>query len=158
MAVLDMLTGDWRGTCGFRMPSDDLADRPSTAHAVRDGEALVIEYTWEHPDDGPQAGRLGLHDDGGRALSATWTDSWHQKDEATLSGDLSTDRAQMQMTYMEEWGWRVTLESLGDDEAQMTMHNVIPESHARDGIDAGPYVVMHARWARGGANDGSAAS
>lgn len=149
MATLDGLVGEWNGTCGFRMmPTDELADAGSTAQVHKNGEATVVDYTWEHPDDGPQYGTIRVTESPSGELAGVWTDSWHQKDEAALTGQVRDATAHLSMTYEQEWGWRVSLEPVGEGGALMLMHNVIPESHARDDIAAGPYVVMNAQWRR----------
>lgn len=139
MALLDALTGHWSGTCSFRlMPDDELAPGDSAATF----DTGVLEYDWNHPSDGRQTGRLTRTPDG-----ATWTDTWHQPDEAALAGDEVDGELRLAMTYLQEWGWTISLQ-VHDDEAIMLMHNVIPDSYATEGKPAGPYLVMDARWRR----------
>ena len=55
------LAGSWAGTNGFRlMPTDALFDAPATASVttVAGGHAVVVTYTWVHPQDGPQGGTM----------------------------------------------------------------------------------------------------
>lgn len=133
------LAGDWSGSCSFRlMPDDELAPGDSTASFT----GGVLDYSWTHPSDGLQRGRLVRTADG-----ATWTDTWHQPDEASLTGDEVDGELRLTMTYLQEWGWTIAL-SRHDDEAIMLMHNVIPDSYATEGKPAGPYLVMEARWRR----------
>ncbi len=146
------LGGDWTGTCGFRMmPEDDLVTAASNAGVRLAGDALTLDYTWSHPDDGAQSGTLvvtGELTDGTTAV-ATWTDSWHQSEEtAELTGEVSDGRLRLAMSYAGDWGWVIALEPGGHDELALQMHNVIPQGQARPGVEHGPYVVMDARWTR----------
>lgn len=143
------------GTCGFRlMPADDLAEGPSTATVSVVGEALLLRYTWVHPDDGEHEGVLlvsGKPEDG--PVTATLFDTWHQHPGVmTLTGERTADgAARLEPTYLEKWGWQVEV-VLGEAEASMVMRNVVPESAlgmlpAGDpSSKAGPYDTMVARW------------
>ncbi|MDO5535803.1 MAG: hypothetical protein Q4F65_14280 [Propionibacteriaceae bacterium] len=151
---MDPLGTPLTGTCAFRlMPHDDLADAPSTAHVTPLGAGLALTYTWTHPSDGAQRGGLviGAPDDEGR-LEAAWFDSWHQQPALmTLPGRRDGDRIELSGTYLEEWGWTITLD-LSSDGATMTMCNVVPASALSQlppdapPTEAGPYDVMVARW------------
>lgn len=143
------------GTCGFRlMPADDLAEGPSTAAVSVVGEALLLRYTWVHPDDGEHEGVLlisGKPEDG--PVTATLFDTWHQHPGVmTLTGERTADgAARLEPTYLEKWGWQVDV-ALGEVEASMVMRNDVPES-ALGMLPAGdpsskaaPYHAMVARW------------
>ena len=87
----DIPLGDGDGTYAFRLlPTDEFDARRlsvSVAGAAA-GRALLVSYTWAHPDDGPQAGTLllGVPDEDG-AVSAAWVDSWHQRDVVAADRD-----------------------------------------------------------------------
>lgn len=149
MSFLDDVTGDWQGSCAFRlMPDDDLTPRPSRATTASEahGVGWSLRYTWEHADDGEQAGTLLLGspaDDG--SIAAGWVDSWHQKpDLRLLTGAVVDGKASLEMEYS-GWGWQITVEPQGA-QLLMTMSNVVPEGV--DGAEPGAYVVMDATWSR----------
>lgn len=135
--TIETMNGEWAGTCAFRMmPTDELIADESTAR-ITNG---VIEYTWTHPAEGTQTGHLALCDD-----RATWVDSWHQPDEATLHGAEQDGALRFEMTYAQEWGWVISLDRRSE-EVIMLMHNVIPKAEATHEMTEGPYVVMEAHW------------
>ena len=132
------------GTCAFRlMPTDDLVTAPSTlAVDAAAGGARLLTYTWLHPEDGEQAGSLLLGvpaADG--AVTAAWTDTWHQRDLTLLTGATRGPVTTVGYDYAPRWRWEVDLELAAV--VKMVMRNVVPEGE--DGT-AGPYDVMRARW------------
>ncbi len=142
------------GTCAFRlMPSDELADAPSTAVLTRLGAGFSLSYSWFHPLDGEQRGGLvvgGPAADG--SVEASWFDTWHQQPGLmTLTGLSNDGRVELAATYAEEWGWTISL-AVAEGEASMTMCNVVPESALAQlppdapPVGAGPYDVMVALW------------
>lgn len=143
------------GICGFRlMPADAPAEGSSSAAVSTIGEALLLRYTWVHPDDGEQEGVLlvsGKPEDG--PVTATLFDTWHQHlGSMTLTGQRTEDGgARLEATYLEEWGWQVEV-TLGDAGATMVMRNVVPEPalgmlpQGDPSSEAGPYDAMEARW------------
>jgi hypothetical protein len=139
------LAGTWQGTNGFRlMPTDELFDAPATAtvSAVAGGHAVVVTYTWVHPQDGPQEGTLlvGSPDEQGTATAA-WGDSWHQQPSIrTLSGTLAGGRLEVTAGYGGGWRWTIAIEA--GDPLTMTMFNVVPDEYASDEGPAGPYPAM----------------
>lgn len=132
------------GTCAFRlMPTDDLVTAPSTlvVDAAAAG-ATLLTYTWRHPEDGEQAGSLlvGAPAADG-AVRAAWTDTWHQRDLALLTGARRESVTTVGYDYAPGWRWEVDVELAAA--VAMVMRNVIPEG--QDG-QTGPYDVMRARW------------
>jgi hypothetical protein len=148
---LGRLAGTWRGTSGFRlMPTDEFHHGPATAlvTTAAGGNVVVVSYTWNHPEDGPQEGVLfvGAPDDE-QTVGAAWGDSWHQRPSIlTLSGRGTEGRLEVTADYGGGWGWTIALE--GDDPLRLTMHNVVPAEHATDEVAAGPYTVMVAELHR----------
>lgn len=140
--------GDLRGTCAFRlMPDDDFAESPSTASVTpaAAGAALLVAYTWRHPDDGEQAGTLllgGLGDDG--TVTAAWVDSWHQRVVGLLHGLGGPGAVTVGYEYAPGWRWDVVVAGEGD-QVSLVMHNVVPAG--QDGF-TGAYEVMRATWGR----------
>ncbi len=135
------------GTCAFRlMPTDDLADAPSTlsVEEAAAGRATVLTYTWLHPDDGAQSGTLllGLPADDG-AVAAAWVDSWHQRDVVLLTGTCRAGMTSVGYDYAPGWRWEidVVVEAAA---LSMVMRTRVPEA---DGSPAGAYDVMRASWA-----------
>lgn len=140
------------GTNAFRlMPADPLHEAPATAtvRPAAGGHALVVTYTWEHADDGPQDGLLVVSspDDEG-VVHATLLDSWHQKPgPMQLTGRLLDAGlgASVAATYAEIFGWQIDVRLVGDG-LELDMRNVvpaeaIPPEHAAT-MSAGPYDVM----------------
>ena len=138
----DIPAGARSGTSAFRLlPADEPFDAPSSLDVrhTAAGRAVLLTYTWVHPEDGGQTGTLMLGtsgDDGVR--TAGWVDSWHQPVVALLTG---TD-AVVGYEYAPGWRWEVEV-SATDDEVTMVMHNVVPDSDDAPGVR---YVVMQASW------------
>lgn len=149
---LGHLAGSWLGTNGFRMmPSDEFAEAPATATVATaaGGNAVVLTYTWQHPEDGPQDGVMlvGSPDEHEQAVIAAWGDSWHQRPSIlTLPGSLADGRLEVTADYGGGWRWTIALEGL--DPLLLTMYNVVPDDQATDEIAAGPYPVMVAELRR----------
>lgn len=146
------LVGDWSGTCGFRLlPSEDFAEAPATARleTAAAGHALLIRYTWRHPEDGPADGALlaGSPDDSGEVLVA-WTDSWGQSpNPMILRGEDDGGTLSVHGSYHDEWGWEIDI--AGDRSSlTITMRNVVPAGGS-DGLPEGPYESQIARFTRG---------
>lgn len=145
-----------RGSGGFRlMPGDDMAtgDASATLTPQADGHALVLTYSWTHPEDGPQTGVLlaGSPEQEGDAVEASWIDSWHQKPSPLhLTGTLESSALELSAFYSGTWGWQIRLD-LGSPEATVVvMRNVIPEealdqAPPGEAMQAGPYDVMDLR-------------
>ena len=120
--------GTWTGENAFRLRPGDAPHRaPASAVVQVSGAMTTVAYTWEHPDDGPQAGLLAL----GPACAvpgtvvALWGDSWHQAPEArVLSGHVQDGVAVLAYDYAPgEWRWEVAL--VADSEAlALRMDNV----------------------------------
>jgi hypothetical protein len=142
----DAPLADLSGTADFRMmPTDDAVEGYSTASTAgaAGGRALLLSYTWQHPEDGEQSGTLllGLPADDG-AVSAAWVDSWHQADVIALAGRATPGGAVVGYEYAPGWSWEVELQ-VGRAGLGLVMRNVVPEGE--DG-PSGPYDVMHAHW------------
>lgn len=144
------------GSGGFRlMPGDALATGEATAtlETPAGGYALLLTYTWTHPEDGPQNGVLlaGSPEQGGDAVEASWIDSWHQKPAPLhLTGTLEGSALELSAFYSGAWGWQIRLDLGSPQETAVVMRNVIPQealSQAPPGqpMQAGPYVVMDLR-------------
>lgn len=146
------------GRCGFRlMPTDEMEDRPATAtvETAAAGHGLLVRYTWEHPDDGPQSGVLLVaspDEDGG--VHATWLDSWHQQPYPMLltgraaGSGQDGPSARLAGTYGETWGWEIDVDLT--DGARILMRNVMPADALppEEADQAGSYVVMDLRAGR----------
>ena len=138
--------GPREGTATFRlMPTDEPAIGASgaTVDVAAAGRALVLSYTWEHPQDGAQSGTLllGAPDEEGR-VSAGWVDSWHQPGVAALTGTGTDAGAVVGYEYAPGWHWEVELE-VADGVPVLVMRNVVPERE--DGPGA-TYEVTRSSW------------
>jgi hypothetical protein len=135
-----LATLELSGSNAFRlMPEDDLFEAPATAtvRSAAGGHALVVAYTWEHADDGPQDGVLLVSspDDDG-IVHATLMDSWHQKPGPMhLTGRLLEDGsgASVSAVYYQVYEWEVDVRPV-DGGLELDMRNVVP--------DGGTYDVM----------------
>ena len=139
--------GPREGTATFRlMPTDEPAIGASgaTVDVAAAGRALVLSYTWEHPQDGAQSGTLllGAPDEEGR-VSAGWVDSWHQPGVAALTGTGTDAGAVVGYEYAPGWRWDVEVRVAGTS-VEMVMRNHVPE---QDDTPAVTYDVMRASWA-----------
>jgi hypothetical protein len=127
------------------MPTDDFeggASAVSVTGAAR-GRAVLVAYTWEHAQDGPQEGTLMLGapaEDG--AVTAAWVDSWHQRDVVLLTGTGSPDGATVGYEYAPGWTWEIAV-STTDGDLTLVMRNGVP---ADEGRPATQYDVMRGRW------------
>jgi len=134
------------GTADFRMmPTDAAVAAGSTAttSSAAGDRALLVSYSWQHPEDGEQLGTLLLGtpaDDGG--VSAAWVDSWHQSDVIALSGRATGTGALVGYEYAPGWLWEVELQVSGDG-VGLVMRNTVPEGEEGP---SGPYDVMRAAW------------
>ncbi len=142
----DAPRGRFTGTCAFRMmPTDDLVAAPSTlALDAAAGGAQLLTYTWLHPEDGEQAGSLLLGaaaPDG--AVTAAWTDTWHQRDLTLLTGVTRGPATTVGYDYAPGWRWEVDVVLDAPPGVGMVMRNVVPEDQDEP---AGAYDVMRARW------------
>ncbi|GAB3459620.1 hypothetical protein AB1207_08510 [Kineococcus endophyticus] len=123
--------GTWTGENAFRLLADDAPHpAPATAVVQVSGAMTTVAYTWEHPDDGPQAGLLALGPADGTPdagpVVALWGDSWHQAPEArVLTGRVHEDgTVVVAYDYAEgRWRWEVALASDADALA-LRMDNV----------------------------------
>jgi hypothetical protein len=149
--ALARLAGNWAGSNGFRlMPTDDLEHAPATASVsiAAGGHDVVVTYTWEHPQDGPQEGVMlvGSPDEHGQ-VTVAWGDSWHQKPSIlTLAGTQTAARLEVTADYGGGWKWTIGFE--GDDPLAMTMYNVVPAEYGTEENPAGPYPAMIAELRR----------
>jgi hypothetical protein len=142
----DVPLGERTGTYEFRMmPTDEFQGGASTASvtgAAR-GRAVLVAYTWEHAQDGPQEGTLmlGLPGEDG-AVTAAWVDSWHQRDVVLLTGTGSPHGATVGYEYAPGWTWEIAV-AVTDGDLALVMRNGVP---GEDGGPATQYDVMRGRW------------
>lgn len=155
MTFVDTLLGAagqaWTGTHLFRlMPSDPAAESDATAAVTSHagGHVATLDYTWAHPDDGPQMGVIVV----GRGESDTdaallWADTWHQGTATTFTGSVSGDTIRCHYVYGEVWRWEIEL-TVAADALTLTMRNVVPEEGG-EGAPPAPYDAMVMQLGRG---------
>lgn len=145
-----------RGSGGFRlMPGDAMATGEATAtlDTPAGGYALVLTYSWTHPEDGTQTGVMlaGSPEPDGDAVEASWIDSWHQKPAPLhLTGTLDGSALELSAFYSGTWGWQIRLDLGSPDETVIVMRHVIPQEALEQAppgaaMQAGPYDVMDLR-------------
>ena len=142
----DVPLGEWSGRCEFRLMPTDAFVAGTSALAVTvaaSGRAVLLTYTWTHPDDGPLAGTLmlGVPDASG-GVSAAWVDSWHQRDVVALTGTGGSASAAVGYEYAPGWQWEIEV-VVGDGTVSIVVHNLVP---ARESAPAVRYDVMRASW------------
>lgn len=135
-------------TCRFRMmPTDDYAESPSdwTLDTAAAGNALRLEYSWVHEQDGPQSGILVLGSpDDEQNISGAWLDSWHQQPYPMIPTGRVTGPGQVLVgaEYGGGWSWQLDLRLTG--QPQLVMRNVVPAEAITPEHpgEPGPYDVM----------------
>jgi hypothetical protein len=142
----DVPTGEGTGTYEFRMmPTDDFqggASSVTVTDAAR-GRAVLVAYSWEHAEDGPQEGTLVLGVPGkDGAVTAAWVDSWHQRDVVLLTGTGSPAGATVGYEYAPGWTWEIEV-GVVDGALTLVMRNGVPAS---EGSPGGQYDVLRGRW------------
>jgi hypothetical protein len=142
----DVPLGDREGTNAFRLMPDDEFDAGASTVSVDDaatGRAVVLAYTWVHPEDGPQTGTLllGLPGEDG-TVSAAWVDSWHQRDVVSLSGRGTATGATVAYEYAPGWTWEIEL-LVDAGSLSLVMRNEVPASEEGP---AARYDAMRGRW------------
>lgn len=126
--------GEWLGENAFRLMPDDPAHVAPAAAEVLVGRLTTLQYTWAHPEDGPQQGSLGLGLGLGLGVEGTgaqigvlalWADSWHQHPQArVLDGRAVGDVVTVGYDYVaEEWRWEIVL-TAAPDRLLVRMDNV----------------------------------
>lgn len=148
MTYVDTLLGaagrDWTGTHLFRlMPADPAAESAATAAVTghAGGNLATFDYTWAHPDDGPQTGVIVVgRGETDSEVAVLWADTWHQGTATTFTGSVSGDTVRCHYVYAEVWRWEIEL-TVAVDALTLTMRNVVPEEGA-DGAAPGPYDAM----------------
>ena len=147
MGSLTDHAGSWAGTNGFRlMPADSLYVAAATAHVsiAAGGNLTMVAYTGSHPDDGAQDGLLvvGPNAEPPDAV-AFWADSWHQHPDPTvLHGRLRDGVLVVSYAYGGDWRWEITVDAQNPEVLAIRMDNIVPQSVAAEGGDAGPYSAM----------------
>ena len=128
------------------MPADPphVAAVTADVSAAAGGNLTTISYTWSHPDDGAQDGLLVV---GSNAeppgVVAFWGDSWHQQPAPeVLLGGLEDGVLVVSYAYGGDWRWQITVDATDPDVLALRMDNVVPESAATEGVDAGAYPAM----------------
>lgn len=142
--VLTDAAGSWQGRNAFRlMPTDEPFSAEATAEVATTDAGSTLTYTWLHPMDGPQSGRLDLDVEGG----ARWQDTWHQGDPQSLDpivdagADTDPDTVGYEYLYEGDWRWQLWL-TREDDALRLRMVNVVPASALPEGQIMDPYNAM----------------
>ncbi|WP_109506738.1 hypothetical protein [Nocardioides speluncae] len=148
--LLDGATGQaWAGSHQFRlMPSDPASESAATARvtAYAGGNLAALDYTWAHPDDGPQSGVIVVGcAESDAEVAVLWTDTWHQETATAFTGEVAGATMRCGYVYSEVWRWEIEL-TVASDALTLVMHNVVPEGI--EGAAPGPYDAMLMRLAR----------
>ena len=141
--VLLALAGNWQGCNRLWLDPDEPAQESegtAVLQPVAQNKFITLHYTWA--DEGqPQAGVLLLGQDGAQ-VNASWVDSWHMQDKIMqLTGTTKPDgSAVVDGSYAAppgpDWGWRITIQPLENDQFKLIMHNVTPDGAAMLAVEA----------------------
>ncbi|MGN7986019.1 DUF1579 domain-containing protein [Pedobacter sp. 22226] len=134
---LQQLTGNWQGTTKTWFEKDVLADEsPSEAQitSILGSRFILVDYHGSL-EGKPFEGKMIIgFDIPYQRFTTSWMDSFHMgtqimlsSGEATVNG-FSVFGEYGSPEYGEQlWGWRTTLEIVGDNEFILTAYNVSPE-------------------------------
>ncbi|HUU33653.1 MAG TPA: hypothetical protein VMW48_06290 [Vicinamibacterales bacterium] len=120
MTLKELTGSQWAGTSVlWKDPLGDVAQVSDCTMAIDDG---VLRYTWVY-EGTAQEGWLRCRADG-----AEFHDSWHQNEPVACAPVTdSTAIVTVRYTYLENWGWRISLCHRGaTDELVLQMTNVAP--------------------------------
>ena len=139
---LQNLAGNWQGTNQLWF-EPDAPVRESAATAVfqltAQGKFAALHYTWAY-DGQPQNGLL-LFGANGQQVDAAWVDSWHMQDAMMhCTGNIQPDDAISVLgSYAAppgpDWGWRMTVRPLPNDQFTLTMHNISLEGEEMPAVE-----------------------
>lgn len=127
------LIGSWSGNSRLWLsPDQDPRICHSTAEitSICKGQFLHMAYTWE-ADGRPQDGLIifGARESAGTSL---WLDSWHMARQIMVCESVQHDNVvSLTGTYAAprgpDWGWRIEIESAGNDGCVVRMFNIWPD-------------------------------
>ena len=133
--ALTKLVGKWQGTNKLWLdPIQSARESAGTAvfQLTTKGKFATLHYTWADAGQ-PQEGLL-LFGANGQEAEAAWVDSWHMQDVMMhCTGEIQPDGAISVLgSYAAppgpDWGWRLTIRPLPDDQFQFLMHNISPDN------------------------------
>lgn len=130
------LIGDWQGTklLYFSPPPDPPAATSPAKLAVTPvaGDSfLQFSYDWTYEGE-QQTGVLLLSCDEENAASAAWVDSFHMSSKilwclGTVADGVPNVLGSYAAPPGPDWGWRIAIRSVSQNEMQIVMHNISPE-------------------------------
>jgi hypothetical protein len=142
--------GEWTGTNILLDPMNGVAEESIAAAAITQvvgGRFLRFDYSWTYHEQ-PQEGSLliGCNANTG-AVNVCWTDTWHMGHSMmNLTGaDAGAETLDARGTYevgdgSPDWGWRIMIERVGQNELLLVMNNIDPEGNE--------YLAVQARLER----------
>jgi hypothetical protein len=145
-ALLNRMTGAWKGTTRIWFEPDKLADESpvnATIRSILDGTYLLHEYSGLYQGK-PVSGLAiyGYHVDTKRFQSA-WVDSFHTGAAIMFSeSEKAAPNASMLGSYVyingeeeQKWGWRTVIDLVNDNELVITSYNVFPTGEEVKGVE-----------------------
>ncbi|RBQ02390.1 DUF1579 domain-containing protein [Pedobacter miscanthi] len=134
---LQRLIGNWQGTTKTWFEKDVLADESSSEAQITSilGSRFISVDYHGSLEGKPFEGKMIIgFDIPYQRFTTTWVDSFHMGTQIMLSSGEATANGFSVFgeygspEYGEQlWGWRTTLEIVGDDEFVLTAYNVSPE-------------------------------
>ena len=129
--------GHWTGTSRLHqswLPEDQkIQESASTFSIVTDPKQTfaTVDYTWS-TDGVEQTGRMLVAGGESGAVSAGWSDSWHQNGGVlALIGNGMTGPVKVTGAYSApegpDWGWRIELDLTGPETFEMRMFTITPD-------------------------------
>lgn len=130
------LIGEWQGTklLYFSPPPDaPAATSPLKLNVapVAGDSFLQFNYGWTYEGE-QQTGVLLLSCDEENAASAAWVDSFHMSSKIlSCLGRFADGAVDVLGSYAAppgpDWGWRMAIRTVSQNEMQIVMHNISPE-------------------------------
>lgn len=125
--------GLWTGTKAlwFDKPEAEESEASLTL------EANSLHYTWSFRGE-PQSGSLSFKGPN-PSLEATWQDSWHSPEKATMHGYFEKGELKLFGTFAggkdTTWGWKIDLDLRDPRFVQLRMYNVDLEGKVHIAVD-----------------------
>jgi len=134
--IKDKLIGKWSGNNLLRLsweaPSDYFSNSILSVSSIAQDKALMVHYSWSYKDKAQEGSIMLAYDTKEHIVTASWIDSWHMSDKIMFcKGTITEQNIDVLGSYEAspgpDWGWRIILNSISDNELQMLMYNITPD-------------------------------
>ncbi|TDH21676.1 DUF1579 domain-containing protein [Segetibacter sp. 3557_3] len=135
---LSRLAGNWEGNTKTWFEPDKLADESpmrGQMQTILDGRFIMHEYTGAFGDKPFSGIAIFGYDLALQQFQGFWIDSFHTGTAMMFSTGSKGDHnlnvlgsyAYVTPEVEQHWGWRTSIEMVGDDELVLTAYNITPE-------------------------------